>query len=67
MTSLVHFMNASFGRAARVLLGAGLLGYGLLALGGAAGILVAVVGLVPIGLGLKARCLLEPLAPARQA
>ena len=67
MFALVRFMNASVGRTVRALLGFGLIAYGLLALGGIAGIALAIVGLLPIGLGLKARCLLEPLAPARRA
>jgi hypothetical protein len=43
--------------------------YGLVVLGGTAGPILAVVGLIPVGLGLWGRCLLEvvPATAARSA
>ena len=68
MTGFVTFMNATLGRTLRVLLGITLIIFGLLLLGGTVGIVVALVGLLPIALGLWGRCLLEPFAlPARRA
>jgi len=61
-------MNATLGSTLRVLLGIALIIYGLLLLGGAVGTVVALVGLLPIALGLWGHCLLEPFAaPARRA
>ncbi len=62
MTNLIQFLNGAFGRLLRVALGVGLIWYGLLVLGGTAGAILAVVGLIPIGLGLSGRCLLELVA-----
>jgi Inner membrane protein YgaP-like, transmembrane domain len=67
MTNIVEFMNGAIGRSVRVLLGIALIVYGLFALGGSGGIVVAAVGLVPIGLGVWGHCLFEPLvAPTRR-
>jgi hypothetical protein len=64
MGEIVGIMNTPWGRGARVILGVALIGIGLGALGGSAGgIVLAVVGLVPIAMGLWGRCLLEALAP----
>lgn len=62
MNGLIQFMNSVWGRAARVILGLALIWYGLFVLGGTAGVIVAVIGLIPIGLGLAGRCVLEPFA-----
>lgn len=59
MKRLIQFMNGVWGRAARVFLGLALIWYGLFALGGIAGAIIAVVGLLPIALGLAGRCALE--------
>src|SRR5579864_104517 len=48
MSNLIHFLNGAFGRVLRVALGVALVWYGLLILGGTAGGILAVVGLVPI-------------------
>jgi hypothetical protein len=63
VTSIIRFMNNAFGRALRFALGVALIAYGLLVLGGTAGIVVAVVGLLPIGLAVWGHCLLEVFAP----
>lgn len=64
MNGLIQFMNSVWGRAARVILGLALIWYGLFVLGGTAGVIVAVIGLLPIGLGLAGRCVLELFAPS---
>lgn len=61
MNAVIEFMNGGWGRSLRGLLGIALIGYGLLGLGGAVGIVVAVVGLVPLALGAWGHCLLELL------
>ncbi len=65
MDGLVRFMNGLWGRLGRIALGLALIAYGLAVLGGTLGIAVAVVGVLPLLLGLAGRCLLEPLAPRR--
>ncbi|MBI3966243.1 MAG: DUF2892 domain-containing protein [Chloroflexi bacterium] len=52
-------MNSIWGRAARIILGLALMAYGYFVLGGTVGIIVAVVGILPILLGLWGRCLFE--------
>src|SRR6266568_225129 len=47
MTGFVTFMNATFGRTLRLLLGIVLIIYGLLLLGGTVGTVVALVSLLP--------------------
>ncbi len=57
MESLVSFMQTGFGRALRVALGLALVYAGLALVGGTAGRVVAVIGLVPIVMGLWSPCL----------
>jgi hypothetical protein len=57
----VHFMRGSSGRLLRVLAGGALIAVGLGAIGGAAGIVVAIVGLVPLAAGIFNFCLFGPL------
>lgn len=59
MNALITFMNSLAGRALRVVLGLVLIGWGWLSLGGTVGIVVAVVGLLPLIMGLWGRCTLE--------
>ncbi len=66
MAEIGDFMNGTWGRLARVALGLALMTYGLAVVGGTAGLVLAAVGLVPLGLGLSGRCVLEPFA-GRQA
>jgi hypothetical protein len=63
MNGLVGFMNTGIGRVARVVLGLVLVALGLLSLQGTAGTILAVVGLVPIVMGIWGRCLLELVSP----
>ncbi len=63
MTSLVAFMNTQLGRGLRVVLGMVLIYAGLTLIGGTAGAVVAVIGLVPIVMGIWGHCLLEAVAP----
>ncbi len=58
--SLVKWMNSTAGRVARVLAGLVLIGIGL-AVGGTGGVVLAVVGLVPLLAGAFGVCLLAPL------
>ena len=62
MYDVVKAMNGPTGRAARVGLGLVLVYLGLAVLGGTAGAVLAVGGLLPILLGLWGRCLLELFA-----
>ncbi len=61
MGALANLMNTVAGRAVRVILGLALIYIGLMVMGGTTGMIVAVVGLVPILLGATGRCLLEVL------
>lgn len=59
MKTLVTFMNTIAGRAARIVLGLALVYVGLVSVGGTTGYVVAVIGLLPIAMGLWGRCVLE--------
>ncbi len=63
MTGLVNFMNTTAGRALRVVLGLVLIYAGIAMLGGTAGWIVAIVGLVPIAMGIYGHCLIEYVLP----
>lgn len=63
MQSLIHFMNTWVGRLARIALGLALIYAGLVVLGGTAGLLVAVIGLLPLVMGIVGRCLLQFVFP----
>ncbi len=63
MNALINWMNSALGRAARVVLGLALIYVGLAVVGGAAGLIVALIGLAPIAMGVWGRCLLEAVAP----
>ncbi len=63
MEALVNFMNTAIGRAVRIVLGLALIYVGLAIVGGAAGWVLAIVGLVPIAMGIWGHCLLELAAP----
>lgn len=64
MNALADLMNTVAGRAVRVLLGLALIYVGIAVLGGTTGMVVAVVGLLPIALGVSGRCLVEFLPGA---
>lgn len=59
MNGLIQFMNDTAGRALRVILGLVLIYLGLAVIGGTTGLVVAVIGLLPIVLGLRGKCLLQ--------
>ncbi len=60
MTGVIHFMNGVWGRLLRVVLGLALVYWGWIGLGASpAGIVVALIGLVPLIMGLWGHCLLE--------
>ena len=61
MNPFVKFMASTTGRILRVVAGIALVAWGLLGLGGTAGIIVAVVGAVPLLAGLFDFCVFAPL------
>ncbi len=63
MTGLVNFMNTTAGRALRVVLGLVLIYVGMVMLGGTAGWIVAIIGVVPIAMGLYGHCLIGYILP----
>lgn len=58
MNSLLSFMPGTWGRLLRIALGLLLIYVGLVSVGGAAGIVVAVIGVLPIVMGVWGPCLL---------
>ena len=61
MNPFCTFMASTAGRIIRVVAGIALVALGLLVLKGTAGIVVAVVGLVPLAAGLFDFCVFAPL------
>lgn len=61
MNPFVKFMASPAGRIVRIVAGVVLIAWGLLSLGGTTGIIVAVVGAVPLLAGLFDVCLFAPL------
>lgn len=61
MNPFVNFMSSTAGRIVRVAAGVALIAWGLLGLGGITGIIVAVIGAVPLLAGLFDFCLFAPL------
>jgi hypothetical protein len=61
MGRLVHFMQSAVGRLARIVAGLALIGVGFLVMHGVGGVIVAIVGLVPLFAGLAGICLFAPL------
>jgi hypothetical protein len=57
---IVQLMNSRAGRAARVLAGLALIGTSA-ALGGTGGLVLAVIGIVPLAAGTAGACLAAPL------
>jgi len=58
MKELINFMQSGWGRVLRVVLGLVLVYVGWVVLGGTVGIIVAIVGLLPIVMGIWGPCLL---------
>lgn len=61
MNPFIKFMASGAGRVTRVLAGIALVLWELMGMGGASGILVAVIGLVPLLAGLFDFCIFAPL------
>ncbi len=61
MSSFINFMASSTGRIVRIVAGVVLIAWGILGLGGTTGIIVAVVGAVPLLAGLFDFCVFAPL------
>ena len=61
MNPFILFMASTTGRIVRVVAGAALIAWGLLGLGGTTGIIVAVIGAVPLLAGLFDFCVFAPL------
>ncbi|MEO8391449.1 MAG: DUF2892 domain-containing protein [Chloroflexota bacterium] len=61
MNPFVKFMASSNGRIARIVAGIALIALGLAAIGGTAGIVVAVIGAVPLLAGIFDFCVFAPL------
>ncbi len=61
MNPFIKFMASTTGRIVRFLAGAALVGWGLLGIHGTGGIVVAIVGLVPLTAGLFDFCVFAPL------
>ena len=61
MNSFVNFMASSTGRIVRIVAGIALIAWGLLGLGNTTGIVVAVIGAVPLVAGLFDFCIFAPL------
>ncbi len=66
MNGLIGFMRSLWGRALRVLLGVALIYVGLAVVGGTVGIVVAIIGLLPIAMGVWGPCLIEFVLPKQQ-
>ncbi len=61
MNPFIKFMASTAGRVTRVVAGLALILWGLLGMGGTTGIVVAIVGLVPLVAGLFDFCIFAPL------
>ncbi len=61
MNPFISFLASPAGRITRIVAGAALVVWGLLGLGGTTGIVIAVIGLVPLVAGLFDFCVFAPL------
>lgn len=61
MNPFIAFMASPAGRIVRILAGIALIVWGLVGLGGTTGIIVAIIGAVPLVAGLFDFCLFAPL------
>lgn len=61
MNPFVTFMASTTGRLVRIVAGLALIAWGALVLGGATGIIVAIVGALPLLAGLFDFCIFAPL------
>ena len=69
MAGLVDFMNTGIGRILRIVLGLALIWLGLLGpmAGTTGGVIVAVIGVVPVVMGIWGRCLIGFLPSGSKA
>jgi hypothetical protein len=61
MNPFVKFMVSTAGRIVRIVAGVALIAWGLIGLGGAAGVIVALVGALPLLAGVFDFCVFAPL------
>lgn len=61
MNGFVNFMASSTGRIVRIVAGIALIVWGLAGMGDATGIIVAIIGAVPLAAGLFDFCIFAPL------
>lgn len=61
MNPLIKFLASTSGRLVRIVAGAALIAWGLMGLGGTTGVIVAVVGAVPLLAGVFDFCVFAPL------
>jgi hypothetical protein len=61
MKALFRFLASPTGRGVRIVAGAALILLGLWGIGGVAGWILAIIGLVPLAAGLFDRCVFAPL------
>lgn len=61
MNPFIAFMASTNGRIARIIAGVALIALGLLVMNGTGGIIVAVIGLVPLAAGVFDFCVFAPL------
>lgn len=61
MNAFTSFMASTTGRIVRIVAGIALIAWGLLGLGGTTGIIVAVIGALPLLAGLLDFCVFAPL------
>ncbi len=61
MNPFVKFMASTIGRIVRIAAGIALIAWGLIGLGGTTGVIVAVIGAVPLLAGVFDFCIFAPL------
>ncbi len=61
MNPLIKFLATTTGRIVRIVAGIALIAWGVLGLGGTTGVIVAVIGAVPLLAGLFDFCVFAPL------
>ena len=61
MDGFVNFMASTNGRILRIVAGIALIALGLLSVGGTLGIVIAVIGVLPLAAGLFDFCVFAPL------
>jgi hypothetical protein len=61
MNPLIKFLASTTGRIVRIVAGIALIAWGLLGLGGTTGLILAVIGAVPLLAGLFDFCVFAPL------